>query len=82
MTNALENYTSYKDMEHRSGPMLAVAAWLGWLIQLIATHFSAALSVACGAAALVASVYSIKASRAKEHFYENLNNKPGADEES
>jgi hypothetical protein len=61
--------------------MLAAVTWLGALLQFIASHFSLALSVACGVAALVASVYSIKASRAKEAFYEKATSKPRDDNE-
>ena len=50
--------------------MLAVVGWVGVILQFIASHFNAALGAACGIAALIASVYSIKASRAKARFYE------------
>ena len=59
--------------------MLAVA-WVGALTQWVASHFNFALSVACGLAALGASIYSIKANRAKQRFYdaerETLEKKP------
>ena len=49
--------------------MLAAVTWIGALMQYVTSHFSVLLSGACGVAALVASVYSIKASRAKAKFY-------------
>lgn len=63
---------------HRS---LALVTWVGALLQFALAHYSMVLSVSCGVGAFIASIYSIKASRAKAKFYTDKDSKVTDDNE-
>ena len=52
-------------MQDRQGALYLVAAWVGWISNLLMTHWSAILSAAVGVAAIGASLYSVKVNRDK-----------------
>jgi len=72
VTFVSENSNSFIGMQNRSsGAMLALISWIGAAAQFLAAHYSMLLSVICGLGAFAASIYSIKASRAKAKFYDD-----------
>ncbi len=57
-------------MDSPKSHLMLLVSWAGALVSFLLAHASAALSAGAVLAALVASVYSALASRAKKKFYE------------